>query len=142
VKKWAAPAAGILAVLTGLSFGQQSQNTGREYYAELKRAGGIPKWATSVCFADRADTGIFMLLAGNASSRGLLTQTFVNGTKSDLISYEKVEEGQYIAQDSSTSASRLNLTWETGRFWRELHTQNRTYIYEGNCEPIEGTRAP
>jgi hypothetical protein len=146
VKRWAA--AVVVAVLGGgLALGQQSPKSGREYYAELKQAGEIPKWARNVCFTDSGtDNGTFMLLAGNANSRVVLTQTFVNGTKSDLISYERVQDGRYVAHvvdehDRSTSISRLNLTWETGRFWREWHSQNRTYIYEGDCEPVEGTRA-
>jgi hypothetical protein len=133
VKRWAALV--VVAVLGGAVAGQQSATTGRQYYDELKRAGEIPRWASNVCFTD-FDSGIFILLAGNASSRVVLTQTFVNGTKADLISYEKVQEGQYVAQERSTIISRLNLTWDTGRFWRELHNQNRTYISEGNCEPI------
>ena len=138
MKKWAL--GGLLAVLAGLAVGQQSR-TSREYYGELKQGGGIPKWATMVCFTDSVETGVFILLAGNASSRVVLTQTFINSTKADLISYEKVQDGQYVAQDGSTTVSRLSLTWETGRFWRELHNQNRTHTDQGNCEPIEGARA-
>jgi hypothetical protein len=147
VKRWAEAAAVVLAVLGGLALGQQSPTTGREYYAQLKQAGAIPKWARNVCFTDsETDNGTFMLLAGNANSQVVLTQTFVNGTKSELISYERVQDGQYVAhvvdeRDRSTTISRLNLTWETGRFWRELRSQNKTYIYEGDCEPIEGTKA-
>jgi hypothetical protein len=124
----------------------QTPTTSREYYQEIKDAGGIPKWAVNVCFMehllvdgkDAGDMGVFML-TGETTKQGVVITPYPKGIAAYPARYKPETANIFIAHlqvhgKPVTATFRIN--WSTNRFTFEFSDVKDT-TDTGMCEGID-----
>ena len=138
-----------LVAACSLQAQDESTMTGREYFSELKEGGGIPKWATNVCFPrvfeetpgksiDASGSSEFFLMGDDAPTTKF--QSFARGVGENVL----IVAREFRDESTSRFAGRLvldgepnhfqfGISWSTGRF---SLTETRG-ITSGVCHAIE-----
>lgn len=127
----------------------ESTMTGRDYFNELKKGGGLPKWATNVCFSrvfedtpgdpkDASSSSEFVLLGDDAPTTKFQLYTRGIGENVSIVAREFHDEstsrfaGRAVVDDQQTHF-QFGINWNTGRF---SLTETRG-ITSGVCHAVE-----
>lgn len=148
----------LVILLAGAAFGQASRPmTGREYFAEMKAADDVPRWATYACFLETDvfldghsaqmddDPGFFFisrdsadLVTSHKQRGGIMNQYVLRGVAGDVLFFGP---GQPYIWDGFTGDEKdkpfkifLSINWKTMRY-RETYSTSPLNSY-GRCEKI------
>lgn len=127
----------------------ESAMTGRDYFNELKEGGGVPKWATNVCFprvfeetpgksVDASGSSEFVLMGDDGPS--VRFQLYTRGIGGNVL----VTAREFRDDSTSRFAGRVvregepnhfqfGINWNTGRF----SLTDARGITSGICRAIE-----
>jgi hypothetical protein len=148
-----------LLLALGMAFGlvatcsvqaqDESTMTGREYFNELKEGGGLPKWATNVCFprvfeetpgksVDASGSSEFVLMGDDAPT--MKFQFYMRGIGGDVLivarEFRDENTSRFVGRivvDGERNHFQFGISWSTGRF-SLTETRGTT---SGVCHAIE-----
>lgn len=127
----------------------ESSMTGHEYFKELKEGGGLPKWATNVCFPrvfeetpgksiDASGSSEFFLMGDDAPS--MRFQVYARGVGGNILivtrEFRDENTSRFVGRlvvDDESHHFQFGISWSTGRF-SLAETRGTT---SGVCHPIE-----
>jgi hypothetical protein len=127
----------------------ESTMTGREYFNELKGGGGLPKWATNVCFprvfeetpgksVDASGRSEFFLMGDDAPT--MKFQLYTRGVGGDILivtrEFRDENTSRFVGRvvvEGEPNHFQFGISWSTGRF---SLTETRG-ITSGVCHAME-----
>lgn len=145
-------ALGVALNLTSHGSGQvqdESTMTGREYFNELKEGGGLPKWATNVCFPrvfeetpgkslDASSSSEFVLMGDDSPT--VKFQLYTRGIGGNVLitarEFRDDSTSRYagrVVVNGEPTHFQFGINWSTSRF---SLTETRG-ITSGGCHAIE-----